>query len=114
MRRLKQEEDLEDQGSPKRRKLLGDNDTNLCIPVRNNSPVQAWTLKPTENYIDFIRNKKKPRICLAFWLKNKCNSGCAFKHTHLDELNTKNKNLLSDFVTAVRKAKGTKTSSDVV
>ena len=103
-----------DQGASKRRKLLGDTDTDLCVPVRNESPVPEWTLRPSDNYTHFIRNKKKPRICLSFWMRNKCNSGCAFQHTHLEELSQKNSNLMTEFVKAVRKAKGKKdTPGDV-
>jgi hypothetical protein len=114
IKHLKQEEDMGDQGASKRRKLLGDTDTDLCVPVRNESPVPEWTLRPSDNYTHFIRNKKKPRICLSFWLRNKCNSACAFKHTHLEELSQKNSNLMTEFVKAVRKAKGKKdTPGDV-
>jgi hypothetical protein len=105
IRRLRQEE-MEGQGDSKRRKIIGDNDTsNLCLPVQNEKPVTNWTLKPSENFNNFLYSNKKPKVCLKFWMKNKCNSDCKFKYTHRDALNTKQTKSMNEFVKDIRKAK---------
>ena len=104
-----------DQGDSKRRKIIGDNDTsNLCLPVKNEKPVTGWTLKPSENFVHFLHSNKKPKVCLNFWMKNKCNSDCKFKYTHRNNLNKKQANLLTEFVKDIRKAKGNDASGDNV
>ena len=106
IRKLKQEE-LEGQGESKRRKILGDTDTStLCLPVKNEKPHEKWTLKPNEKFTNFLHSNKKPKLCLKFWLKNKCNSDCKFKFSHRDTLNAKQSRVMNDFVSEVRRTKG--------
>jgi hypothetical protein len=115
IRKLKQEEEMGNQGDSKRRKIIGDNDTsNLCLPIKNEKPVAGWTLQSSENFSHFLHSNKKPKVCLKFWMQNKCNSDCKFKYTHRANLNKRQSKSMTDFVKDIRKAKSNDTSGDDV
>ena len=94
------------QGNRKRRRLnlMDDDDADCAVTtVTNSNPSNYWTLKGNEKFQTFASAKSKPKnICLSFWMKNKCNSDCPLKHSHLTRLNNKDGKAMSAFVKSMR------------